>query len=74
MPDLTTALAIITVITAIVGTGIAYLALRRTPKLPKPPFTLSCMRILGAGISEHIDHLPTYSPNMTCMGLDRRSS
>jgi hypothetical protein len=74
MPDITTALAIIAAVAAIVGPVIAYLALRRTPKLPEPPITPSCTTILGADISKHIDHLPTYSPGMKRMGLDRRNS
>jgi len=47
MPDLPTTIAIASLALAAIGTLIAYLMLRRTPKPPKPPITPTCVTIMG---------------------------
>ena len=64
MPDYTTALAIITIVVAIVGVYVGYLTLRRTPKPPKPSITPTCTTILGASMESGIKDLPAFSPSM----------
>lgn len=72
MSDLAITVAIIGValafVPAIVSNCIAYLALRRTPKLPEPPITPVCTTILGASMDNHISDLPTLHRGM---GFDR---
>ena len=72
MPDIITALTIISTVATLVGACFTYLALRRTPKPPKLPITPSCTTILGANMMDrHIEHLPTYHPGMSRMGFGR---
>jgi hypothetical protein len=57
---------------AVAALVIGYLALRRTPKPPKPPFTPSCIVIEGVKMPEPRS-LPGHDRGASRMGFNRRS-
>ena len=74
MPDLITALALVSLAVAIAlgvpTLWVAYQTLKRTAKLPEPPIVPVSTLILGASVA-NIENLPTYSPGMSRMGFGR---
>ncbi len=58
--DLLTILAVIGTIAGIGSLVVDYLALRRTPKPPKPPVTGGSTLFLGANLYDDVPGLPGY--------------
>ncbi|WP_157082392.1 hypothetical protein [Sphingomonas pruni] len=72
MADLLTSIAIATLVVGIIAAIIAYLTLRRTPKLPKPASSPVSTTILTAPMNKGVTDLPSFQPGMARMGFDRR--